>query len=198
VHEAAPSTDRAPAEGPAPQIVPEGTPPAAAMPDNFEALARLFDQRADGYLHHYFYSEVFPVRVAAGHLEFRPGANAPTDLAARIASALESWTGQRWTVAVSNQAGEPSLRERVANAEEAARREAMAHPVVRAVLDQFPDARLEAIHRLGPVPDALDPADQGALDDGDTLLDSEAGAADISDESSDDGAAPDDDPLARG
>jgi DNA polymerase-3 subunit gamma/tau len=59
---------------------------------------------------------------------------------------LAEATGTRWTIALSAAQGEPTLAEQ-GNAADAARRTAAAgHPLVRAILDAFPGARIEAVH----------------------------------------------------
>ena len=88
------------------------------------------------------------VRLAAyqpGRIEFEPAPNAPQDLAQRLGSRLQAWTGNRWAVTVVNHGGAPTIAE-VRDAEmNALRDKATTHPVVQAVLSQFPGAKITEI-----------------------------------------------------
>ena len=59
---------------------------------------------------------------------------------------LSEATGIRWTIAVSAATGEQTLAEQ-GNAADTARRTAAAdHPLVRAILEMFPGARIDTVH----------------------------------------------------
>jgi DNA polymerase-3 subunit gamma/tau len=82
------------------------------------------------------------VRYAPGRIEFTPTEDAPRDLAARLGGALGRWTGVRWGVSVVSGGTEATIAETRDAAAEALRRSAMAHPMMQAVLDAFPGARI--------------------------------------------------------
>jgi DNA polymerase-3 subunit gamma/tau len=154
--------------------------PAEATPQGDDALARFdsFHQvigliRANRDMHLLIEVEthVHLARYAPGRIEFRPGSDAPRDLASRLAQRLTAWTGVRWTVAVVNDAGAPTI----AQTRDADRRgledRARAHPLVQAVFAAFPQARITAVRTpdavaaeaavtaLPEVPDEWDPFD---------------------------------------
>ena len=88
------------------------------------------------------------VRLAAyrpGRIEFVPTDNAPSDLAQRMGSALQRWTGHRWAVSLVNTGGGATIAETRDAAQRALEDEARAHPLVQAVFNAFPQARIEAI-----------------------------------------------------
>ncbi len=88
------------------------------------------------------------LRLAAyrpGRIEFTPTPDAPADLAQRLGTALQRWTGQRWAVSLVNSATSPTLREARDAAQSALESQARAHPLVRAVLDAFPKAAIREI-----------------------------------------------------
>ena len=88
------------------------------------------------------------VRLAAyrpGRIEFTPTQDAPSDLAQRLGSALQRWTGNRWTVTVVNSSTAPTLREARSSEADALETEARAHPLVEAVFAAFPKARITEI-----------------------------------------------------
>ena len=88
------------------------------------------------------------VRLAAyqpGRIEFVPAGNAPHDLAQKLGSRLQAWTGNRWAVTVVNEGGNETIAEvRDAEATEL-RGKATAHPLVQAVIAQFPGAKITDI-----------------------------------------------------
>ncbi len=93
-------------------------------------------------------SEVFHnmhlVKMGKGHIEFRPTVNAPKALASDLGKVLRDMTGERWVVSVSASAnGEPTLAMQLAAKEQAALNEVKAHPIVKEVLDIFPDAQVK-------------------------------------------------------
>jgi DNA polymerase-3 subunit gamma/tau len=100
---------------------------------------------------------VHPVRVAPGRAETRtPGRveirtrpSAPRDLAAQLTALLADRTGARWTVTVSNEAGEATLAEQGRSAETDRRATAQGHPLVQAILAAFPGATIEAVRDAG-------------------------------------------------
>lgn len=88
------------------------------------------------------------LRLAAyrpGRIEFVPTPDAPRDLAQRLGSALQRWTGNRWAVTVVNEGGGETIDEMRNAKENALRAEATAHPMVQAVLTAFPKARITRI-----------------------------------------------------
>ncbi len=88
------------------------------------------------------------VRLAAyqpGRIEFVPSDSAPHDLAQKLGSRLQAWTGNRWAVTVVNDGGVQTIAE-VRDAEtNKLRQKATAHPLVQAVIAQFPKAKITDI-----------------------------------------------------
>ena len=88
------------------------------------------------------------LRLAAyqpGRIEFEPAPNTPQDLAQRLGSRLQAWTGNRWAVTLVNEGGAPSIAE-VRDAEMIAlKNKAAEHPLVKAVFAQFPSATISEI-----------------------------------------------------
>lgn len=85
------------------------------------------------------------VSYQPGRIEFTPAAQAPKDLAARLGSALQNWTGARWVVSIAPDGDAPTIAEVRDAAENALREKATAHPLVQAVLESFPKARIKRI-----------------------------------------------------
>ncbi|MDD9725937.1 DNA polymerase III subunit gamma/tau [Roseovarius sp. SK2] len=88
------------------------------------------------------------LRLAAyqpGRIEFVPTENAPRDLAARLGTRLQTWTGNRWGVTVVNEGGGETIAEVRDAARNALEAEAREHPLVQAVFAAFPEARIDDI-----------------------------------------------------
>ncbi|MAW08234.1 MAG: DNA polymerase III subunit gamma/tau [Halobacteriovoraceae bacterium] len=85
------------------------------------------------------------VSYQPGRIEFTPAANAPKDLANRIGTALQNWTGSRWVVSIAPNGDAPTISEVRDAAENALRETATAHPLVQAVLKNFPSAKITKI-----------------------------------------------------
>ncbi|MBS0126377.1 DNA polymerase III subunit gamma/tau [Thetidibacter halocola] len=91
------------------------------------------------------------LRLAAyspGRIEFTPTDNAPSDLAARLGGALQRWTGNRWAISVVGDCTEPTITERRDADAQALKREAEAHPLVKAALAAFPGSKIAAIRTV--------------------------------------------------
>ncbi|MBW4975944.1 DNA polymerase III subunit gamma/tau [Roseovarius mucosus] len=80
-----------------------------------------------------------------GRIEFSPTPDAPGDLAQRLGSALQRWTGNRWAVTLVNSATAPTILEARNAAKDAAESDARQHPLVQAVFAAFPRAKIARV-----------------------------------------------------
>ncbi|WLR93059.1 DNA polymerase III subunit gamma/tau [Shinella zoogloeoides] len=85
---------------------------------------------------------VRPVKVEAGRLEISLTNDAPKTLVADLSNRLQEWTGIRWLVILSREAGGPTLAEAEAMAQEARVADARQDPDVAAILQRFPGAKI--------------------------------------------------------
>jgi len=122
---------------------------AVALPGNFRAAVALVAAAREASLHGHLLHGVHLVRYAPPVIEIRPEPEAPRDLAQRFAAVLSAASGVRWTIALSSAPGEPTLAEQGRSADETRREAAARHPFVRAILDAFPGAQVEAVHAAG-------------------------------------------------
>ncbi|MFN0041830.1 MAG: DNA polymerase III subunit gamma/tau [Alphaproteobacteria bacterium] len=144
----------APAERQAPEIAIR--PPE---PKSFEEIVNLFAERREAILHAHMLADVHLVRFEPGRLEIRLGDGAPRDLANRVQKSLSDWTGRQWGVSLARDGGAPSLAEQAVSAERARRDDAATHPLVRAVFEAFPEARIVAVRDLAGHDDGPDGPD---------------------------------------
>ncbi|MEP2262184.1 MAG: DNA polymerase III subunit gamma/tau, partial [Paracoccaceae bacterium] len=85
------------------------------------------------------------VSYQPGRIEFEPAPTAASDLAQRLGSRLQAWTGVRWALSVTASGGAPSLSE-ARDADAIALREAAQEmPIVAAILTAFPKAQIETL-----------------------------------------------------
>jgi DNA polymerase-3 subunit gamma/tau len=79
-------------------------------------------------------------------IELRPEPSAPRDLAASLAKLLLDATGERWTIALSRDEGQPTLAVQGQAADTARRSAAAEHPLVRAIMNAFPGAVIDKVN----------------------------------------------------
>lgn len=77
-----------------------------------------------------------------GRIEFVTHPKAPNDLAQRLGQKLQLWTGNRWAVTLVNEGGRETIAEKRDAADIAIKAEAAEHPLLKAVFDAFPSARI--------------------------------------------------------
>jgi DNA polymerase-3 subunit gamma/tau len=94
----------------------------------------------------------FDAQAGSIDLFLLPGA--PPQIANELREKLIAWTQRRWVVMLSKAAGERPIGE-VRREREAAELEALkSHPALKAVLDEFPDAKIAEVRLLlGPAKD---------------------------------------------
>ena len=93
-------------------------------------------------------SDMRLVRIEDGRLEVALERSAARGMVGDLARKLELWTGRRWTVIVSNEAGQPTLRAQNEQAKNEHARAAEADPRVQEVLARFPGAKVIEVRRL--------------------------------------------------
>jgi DNA polymerase-3 subunit gamma/tau len=124
---------------PVPQNVPRAAQPdALARYQQFEDVVALIRARRDMKLLVEVENYLRIVRYSPGRIEFEPTETAPTDLAARLAGALQRWTGARWGVSVVSEGGGKTIAEERAEHRSDLVGQALSHPLVQAVFAAFP------------------------------------------------------------
>ena len=125
--------------------------PKANVAEDFAGLVRQLEAAGMHRLGLQLHDHVGVVRYAPGELVVRPNKPLGPDFARELAAAAKSATGISWTVTLSDEGGEPSLREKEAMAEERVRSQVLAEPNVQAVLEAFPEAELESFAQSDPL-----------------------------------------------
>jgi DNA polymerase III subunit gamma/tau len=104
-------------------------------------------------------------KYSPGRIEFQTNDQTPRDLAARLGSRLQSWTGTRWAVTVVNEGGGQTIAELRDAHRSDLQGQALAHPMVQAVLAHFPKAEIREVKTMleEPIDNVvpIDPDDVG-------------------------------------
>ncbi|MEM5522030.1 DNA polymerase III subunit gamma/tau [Sulfitobacter sp. AS59] len=88
------------------------------------------------------------LRLAAyqpGRIEFTPTDDAPRDLAQRLGTRLQQWTGNRWAVIIVGGSDAETIAEIRDAKENALKSQAENHPLMQAVMATFPGAKILSI-----------------------------------------------------
>jgi DNA polymerase III subunit gamma/tau len=118
----------------------------------FPQLVALAAEKRDLLTRAALESDVRLVRIEDGRLEVALERSAARTLINDLSRKLEQWTGRRWTVIVSNEAGQPTLRSQNEAARNQRERAAESDPRVQEVLARFPGAKVVEVRKLAPEP----------------------------------------------
>ncbi|SHN76667.1 DNA polymerase III subunit gamma/tau [Bradyrhizobium erythrophlei] len=148
------------------------SPEAQAAPTvrvaSFPELVALAGEKRDLMTKGALEADVRLIRFEDGRLEVALERHAQRTLINDLSRKLELWTGRRWTVVVSNEAGQPTLRSQSEAAKNKRERAAETDPRVREVLARFPGAKVVEVRHLAAEP----PESHADSDDGDDPADS--------------------------
>ncbi|MFK7879856.1 DNA polymerase III subunit gamma/tau [Roseobacter sp.] len=118
---------------------------ALARFPTFDHVVELIRANRDGKLLADVETDLRLASYQPGRIEFEPTESAPRDLAQRLGQRLQVWTGNRWAVTIVSEGGDKTIDE-VRNAKKyALETAAKEHPLMQAVLAQFPKAKIKDI-----------------------------------------------------
>jgi DNA polymerase-3 subunit gamma/tau len=148
------SAPRAGAEASArPQMIAPASEPQSAPAlriTSFPQLVALAAEKRDLLTKGALEADVRLVRIEDGRLELALERHASKTLINELSRKLEQWTGRRWTVIVSNEAGQPTLRSQTEAAKNQRERAAESDPRVQEVMARFPGAKVIEVRKLAP------------------------------------------------
>jgi DNA polymerase-3 subunit gamma/tau len=124
--------------------------PAALRITSFPQLVALAGEKRDLLTKGALETDMRLVRIEDGRLEVALERSAARMLVNDLSRKLEQWTGRRWTVIVSNEPGQPTLRSQNEVAKNQRERAAEADPRVQEVLTRFPGAKVVEVRKLAP------------------------------------------------
>ncbi|MEM6780587.1 MAG: DNA polymerase III subunit gamma/tau [Pseudomonadota bacterium] len=123
----------------------EAEPEAPKAVETLSDVVAVLESYKEMILASQVYNYVHLVELKKGHLEIRIAPEAPNDLSQNLGRVLKQKTGDRWMVSVSGQPGAPTLAEQAKAEEQKRFDDALADPLVKSVLEIFPDAKLTAV-----------------------------------------------------
>ncbi|MEA2818238.1 MAG: polymerase subunit gamma/tau [Bradyrhizobium sp.] len=137
--------------------------------NSFAELVALATEKRDLMTKAALEADVRLVRIEDGRLEVALERSAARTLINDLSRKLEQWTGRRWTVIVSNEAGQPTLRSQAQLKQSERERSAESDPRVKEVLARFPGAKVVEVRKLAPEPPESDASgeDPAELSDSD-------------------------------
>jgi DNA polymerase-3 subunit gamma/tau len=145
----------------------EPQPAAPAVPTiavgRFEELLALAEARRDLPMKSALERDVRLVRFEDGKLEIALEPGAAKTLVNDLSRKLAEWTGRRWLVVVSAEAGAPTVRSQLQAREAELKAGVRGDPLVQAVLARFPGAEIVGVRRRGA---ADEPAGIAGVDQG--------------------------------
>jgi len=141
----------APAVAP-PAPVPVEAPDANAVVavSTFQDVIDLAEAKTEYILRSHLVTNVHLVRMEPGRIDLRLTERTPPRLPQHLSRFLTDATGETWLVSPSNEPGDPTIQEQQETAAAQRRGEAERHPLVRAVLDQFPGAEIREVRDIVP------------------------------------------------
>ncbi len=159
-----PSALRLESSRPAPISQPIAREPSAllAEPASYAELVALAAERRDLLVKHALEASISPISFAAGRLEVALAPGADPAIIQTLSARLKLWTGRNWLVTVSNTVAGPTLRESKAQREAEAKAGAHEDPLVQAILETFPGAKVTNVRLREaepPAPPALSDAE---------------------------------------
>jgi DNA polymerase-3 subunit gamma/tau len=130
--------------------------PAALKLNSFAELVALTAEKRDLITKAALEADIRLVGIEDGRLEVALERSAARTLINDLSRKLEQWTGRRWTVIVSNEAGQPTLRSQAQLKQSERERSAESDPRVKEVLARFPGAKVVEVRKLAPEPPESD------------------------------------------
>ena len=151
----------------------EGQGEPARRVSSFRELVALAGEKRDLLTKSALEADVRLVRFEDGRLELALEPTAQRSLVGELSRKLDLWTGRRWTVVVSNEKGQATLRQQSLVEKNERERTAEADPRVQEVLARFPGTRIIEVRKLAPEPPEADISAEVPVEefDGDDELD---------------------------
>jgi DNA polymerase-3 subunit gamma/tau len=143
---APPALPTTPAGGPqAGLLIPDARPAPKVKLESFEQVVSYVGEQRDLLLKRALEEHARLVCFKPGYIEMSLLAGAPKDMANNLMRKLGSWTGEQWMVAITSEDGGPTIGELRRHSEQKKLEAVKQHPLVRAALEHFPQARITNI-----------------------------------------------------
>jgi DNA polymerase III subunit gamma/tau len=152
-----PRGSAAPSPRPSSEPVAQQTAPTLAI-STFPQLVALAAEKRDIGMKLALERDVRLVHCEDGQLEIALLPSAAKTMVHDLQRKLTAWTGKRWIVVISQEQGAATLREQAEREREEVERGVQADPLVKAVLDRFPGAKIVGVTQVAAEGEADAPA----------------------------------------
>jgi len=129
------------------QLGPETQQDYEMSPDSFDAFVALFERHSEAAIAFQLNDNTHLESFAPGRLDIRLKQQAPKDLTGRMISLLKQWTNTNWIISLTTEQGDDTLYEQELAHNRQLRARLMTTPIVKALLAQFPGARISDIRK---------------------------------------------------
>lgn len=119
--------------------------PNVNLVNSFEDLVQLFYQKREMLLYQYLVNDVYLIEFEPLKLKIRHTNSVPHNFANKVALFLKEWTGEKWQIVVSAEAGEPTISDQIENAKNEQIEHFMKNDLVQEVLKNFSSATIKGI-----------------------------------------------------
>ncbi len=127
-------------------IVPaQDAPQPAIQITTLNDVVQILENASEMILAGQVYHNAHLVKLEDGLIEIRPGEQASPKLAQDLTKRLSEITGNRWIVSVSSAPGQSTLAKQASAAVDMQRNEILQMPIMKEILEVFPDAQLTDI-----------------------------------------------------
>ncbi|MEM9733625.1 MAG: DNA polymerase III subunit gamma/tau [Pseudomonadota bacterium] len=128
---------------PMPEPVPDSVPESVGEKiETFADLLKVAEQKRDIRFKLMLRSHFSEISFKPGHIVFSPVGNAPADMARQIEARLREWTGDNWSIEVSEAEGAATIKQQLEDERSQHMAEAEADPVVASILKAFPRSKI--------------------------------------------------------
>ncbi len=115
--------------------------------NDFEDLVQLFHQQREMLLYQYLLNDVHLIEFEPLRVKIRQTSSVPHNFSNKIAAFLQEWTGDKWTIVVSSDDGNPTLSAQTEQVKLDQIDEFAEHDMVQEVLQNFSNAKIKDIFK---------------------------------------------------
>jgi len=128
-------------------ILPSEDHPLDPSPKCFEELVALFERHNEATIVFQLNDNVHAISCEPGRLDIRPKDHVPKDMIGTMIRLLKQWTGKNWIISLTTEQGDDTLYEQDREAAQKLHARMRETPLVKAVLDRFPGAKISEIRK---------------------------------------------------
>ncbi|MGI4850392.1 MAG: DNA polymerase III subunit gamma/tau [Janthinobacterium lividum] len=118
---------------------------SALLPAAFQDVLKLLNDKREMILKNYLENDSHLISYEPGKICLRFTSGVPKDTTRRLKDLLTTWTNIPWTVSMSEESGEPTVRDQTQKKKAKKRTELLELPLVQSALAAFPEAEIDDV-----------------------------------------------------